>query len=113
MSENEINENNTERGFFRKLSNGDFGLAKTYWLYNVLVSVVANILMKLIVSIELSAFMLVAMIAYSIPSLIGLWKSSSKYKGSKIWSVLAKIATVFNVISLIFGTLLFMFIVLV
>ncbi len=48
MSENETNENTTERGFFSKLSNGDFGLAKTFWLYNILVSVVANILMKLV-----------------------------------------------------------------
>ncbi|MBA5248681.1 MAG: hypothetical protein FE834_03980 [Gammaproteobacteria bacterium] len=98
MSENEINKNTTERGFFGKLSNGDFGLAKTYWIYNVLVNVVANILVELIVSIELFVFVLVAMIAYSIPALIGLWKSASKYKGSKIWSVLAKIVTILGII---------------
>ncbi len=106
MSENETNENTTERGFFSKLSNGDFGLAKTFWLYNILASVVANILMKLVVSIEFLIFVLVAIIAYSIPALIGLWKSASKYNGSKIWSVLAKIWPVFSVISLIFTILL-------
>ncbi len=84
MSENETNKNNMEKGFFSKLSNGDFGLAKTYWLYNVLVGTVFNILMKLIISIEFFIIALVAYIAYSIPVLIGLWQSANKYKGKKL-----------------------------
>jgi len=94
MRENETI-NTIEGGFFRKLSNGDFGLAKTYWLYNVLAIIVGNILM------ELSAYVLMAIIAYSIPSLTGLWKAANKYRGSRIWSVLAKIITIIGIITII------------
>lgn len=34
------------KGFFATLANGDFGYAKIYWSYDVLVSVVGNILIS-------------------------------------------------------------------
>jgi len=42
--ENATNGSETiEKGFFGKLSNGDFGLAKTYWRYGVGVQFVVRI----------------------------------------------------------------------
>jgi hypothetical protein len=106
MNENENMENDSEtleKGFFGKLSNGDFGLAKTYWLYGVLAGFIVNIAMKPITSIGLLVCVMLAYTAYAIPVIMGTWRAANKYKGSKIWEILAKIAVVLGAISLIIG----------
>lgn len=106
MNENEnvANDSETaEKGFFGKLSNGDFGLAKTYWLYGVLVGFIVNIAMKPITSIGLLVFVMLAYTAYEIPVIMGTWRAANKYEGSKIWVVLAKIAVVLGAIMLVIG----------
>ena len=35
--------------FLNKLKNGEFGLAKTYWLYGVIVAIPLNIIIEYIV----------------------------------------------------------------
>lgn len=40
-----------QKGFFSKLSAGDFGLAKTYWLYGVVVGIVINLVIQIVPSI--------------------------------------------------------------
>jgi hypothetical protein len=102
MSENE-NVTTTEKGFFGKLSNGDYGLAKTYWLYGVLVGFVVNIEMKPITSIGLLVIVMLAYTAYEIPVVMGTWRAANKYEGSKVWAVLAKIAVVLGAIMLVVG----------
>lgn len=106
MSENENVTNSvttTEKGFFGKLSNGDFGLAKTYWLYGVLVGFVLNIAMKPITSIGLLVIVMLAYTAYEIPVIMGVWRAANKYEGSKFWAVLAKISVVLGTIMLVVG----------
>lgn len=89
----------TEKGFFGKLANGDFGLAKTYWLYGVLaggvlVGVVGNIFSNVVTSIGGLVIFMLASTAYEIPVFLGTWRAANKYQGPKIWAVLAKIAVV-------------------
>ncbi len=104
MSEIETTANDsTEKGFFGKLANGDFGLAKTYWLYGVLVGFIVNIAMKPITSIGLLVIVMLAYTAYEIPVIMGTWRAANKYQGSKIWAVLAKIAVVLGAIMLVVG----------
>jgi len=92
------------KGFFKKLSDGDFGLAKTYWLYGVLVSIVWNILIQgaiLSDSIALIIVVLLVTIIYSVFLLTGVWNASNRYTGLKIWAILAKIYVVLSVITLV------------
>ena len=94
------------KGFFKKLSDGDFGLAKTYWLYGVLVSIVGNILMQGAVlsgSIALIIVLLLVVIIYAVFQLTGVWNASNRYTGLKIWAILAKISAVLSVLGLILG----------
>ena len=91
------------KGFFSKLTGGEFGLAKTYWLYGVLVGVVANVSTSFITSIYGLVVTMVVYTAYEIPVLIGIWRASDKYQGSNSWVVLAKIAVIIGVIMLAFG----------
>ena len=95
----------TAKGFIKQLIDGDFGLAKTYWLYFVLGS---NLLWLLLMfpisssSLGLIVVSMLAAIAYDIVVLTGIWNSASRYTGSKIWSVLAKIIVGANVVFLAF-----------
>jgi hypothetical protein len=105
MSEIETTNNSTEKGFFGKLANGDFGLAKTYWLYGMLVSIVVTVISNLITSVGGLAILTLAHTAYSIPLIMGIWRASNTYQGSKVWVILAKVAVVLGVIMLAFGLL--------
>ena len=79
---------NTKKNFFGKLSNGDFGLAKTYWLYGVLVGFVVKIAIEPITSIALLTIVALTHSAYAIPLILGTWRAANKYEGLKIWAVL-------------------------
>jgi hypothetical protein len=94
-----------KKGFLKKLKDGDFGLAKTFWIYNILIGVVVQFMYAIIESIEPSTSMFLMMIAvsiivviYAIICLIGLWKAASKYTGPRVWPVLTKIWIVFAII---------------
>lgn len=91
------------KGFFSKLARGEFGLAKTYWLYGVIVGVIANVFMNFITSITGLVVTIVVYTAYEIPLLIGIWRASDKYQGPNVWAVLAKIAVILGTIMLAFG----------
>lgn len=98
-----------DKGFFKKLSDGDFGLAKTYWLYGVLVSIVGNILMQgaaLSGSKALIIVLLLVIMVYAVFQLTGVWNASNRYTGLKIWAILAKIAVIVGVLSLLSSVLM-------
>ena len=38
------------------------------------------------------------LIPFQIYTVVGIWRSSDKYKGSKIWAILAKIAIILGII---------------
>jgi hypothetical protein len=88
-------------GFFRKLANGDLGLAQTYWLYGVLVSIAFRILTAVIPSIPVIVILSLVWIAYSIPLYMGIWRAATRYSGPKVWSILAKIMLGLGIIALI------------
>lgn len=95
--------NVSEKGFFGKLANGDFGLAKTYWIYGVLAGIVVNIVLSVVTSIGALVFLMLAYIAYEIPVLMGTWRAANKYPGLKIWAILAQVAVVLGAIMLAVG----------
>jgi hypothetical protein len=39
------------KGFFKKLKDGDFGLAKTFWIYTFLVGIAFQIVSKILIGI--------------------------------------------------------------
>ena len=94
--------------FFIKFWNGDLSLPMSYWG----VGIGIGILFGLIVA----AFIVAAgmsddamwgfIIPFQIYSVVGIWRSSNKYKGPNFWAVLAKIAVIFGVISNLFSLLL-------
>ena len=95
----------TGKGFFEKLQDGDFGLAKTFWLYGALVSFIASIIMELtaIISIGFLAIIKLPYTVYGAAVIMGTWRAANKYEGPEIWAVLAKITAVLDAIMLIVG----------
>lgn len=86
--------------FFGRLSNGEFGLAETYWFYGVFVGFAVSYAMKSITSIGLIAIIMLIYAAYQILVTIGVWRAANGYEGTKVWAVLAKIAVVLGIIVL-------------
>lgn len=85
-----------DKGFFRKLANGDFKLAKTFWLCGVLAGFILNNLTHILLKFNSSGAMLAivffAYTTYEIPLIMGTWRAAYKYQGPKVWAVLAKYA---------------------
>ena len=96
----EKKENNMEeKGFITNLREGNLGLATTYWLYFF---IVGNILYYLTISFPI---LLLINIPYMIIVLIGVWNASKKYTGTCLWSGLAQLIVVLNVL-VFFGVII-------
>ena len=85
----------------RALWRGDVSLAKTYWLFGVVVGVCYAMVFAYIEyqSSGLSeglgpAFIIALMLSYFIYAIfinIAIWRSANKYRGPKHWAILAKV----------------------
>ncbi len=81
-----------------QLYRGDLPLYKTYWVYYFFMNIVISIPVFVIVRFTnfvytLTIILLIKFIYYFI-SCIGVWKSSQKYQGNKVFSFLARFAVV-------------------
>jgi len=89
---------NKNRGFFSKLINGDYGLAQTYWFYGFVINLLFNVLLvlfsKTIPDRNLVLITLIISIIWNFLVLIGIWRAAGKYKGPKIWAILARIVVI-------------------
>lgn len=75
--------------FYEKFTAGEFGLAKTYWLLGVLPAFFVGLAMRM-VSTNTSVFWIGALfIGYQLILLVAIWNAGKKYKGSRVWPVLA------------------------
>jgi len=92
-------------GRIANLFEGNYGLPKTYWLYGALAGIVLGLVLGLTISITKSV--LVALIAiillwvYQVFITIAIWNAASKYPGSKVWAVLARLGTVVGIVQLL------------
>lgn len=99
----------------KELWRGEIPLAKTFWLCYVAVFLIVGLIFHLfclewiVYSILLgeptplyltTLFALFVLLPYQIVVLVGLWRSSSLYEGSKIWRILAKAVVVLSAINI-------------
>jgi hypothetical protein len=86
--------------FLAKLWRGEYSLAKTYWLFNVLAGVVVNIPISIFGMLSQRAqsenatlfFAFICLtVSYGLIALVGLWRSSNNYTGNQFWAVISKI----------------------
>ena len=95
-----------EKGFLKKLRDGDYGLAKTYWIYGMVVNIFVGFIIRLILmgmrrdGILLAFGVVIMDIIYTaFFQAPGLWNAAKRYKGSKIWAILGQVIAVLAVIA--------------
>ena len=99
------------KGFWKKLISGDFGLAKSYWLFLFGVNIIFRILFAVgeqSASVPFILGIALIWVVYEPIAFIGTWRASDKYKGSGFWSGLVKVLIVFGWISYTAGVIEFL-----
>ncbi len=93
------------KSFLGKIVDGDYGLAKTYWLYGVLPGSIANLLSYAISQDSLFFVFFSAYTAYDVLVLVGTWRAANTYRGPRIWAIMAKAAVLLSSMMLAIGLL--------
>jgi hypothetical protein len=83
----------------QRLISGDFGLAKTYWIFGVAVGIVASLVVSGISNRLLLTLFSVAYLVYWTATSVGIWNAATKYEGNPAWAMLAKGAVVLGFIA--------------
>lgn len=94
-------------GFFKAMWRGDLGLAKTYWLWGVLVggiggniALAALVLLYAVVggkALALFGAAWIAWVVYAAINAVGIWRAATKHQGNPVWAFLAKLAVVLGI----------------
>jgi hypothetical protein len=94
-----------DKNFFKKMMDGDFGLAKTFWLFGFVAGIAISVVTKPLIEVSIVAGMLFALVAlvYQIMNMIGVWKAAGRYEGAKVWAVLAQIVIILNILIPVIG----------
>ena len=89
------------KNFFVKFWNGELSLPMSYWGVGVGIGILYGGLAGIFTVIAgLSDDALWGfIIPFQIYTVVGIWRSSDKYKGPKFWAILAKIAVIVGIIS--------------
>lgn len=89
------------QNFFVKIAYGDFGLFKTFWVYNFGVNVLAVAIFIIIYSLSLDFLetpLSIVFFTYTPVIIIGIFNAAKRYEGNKLWSALAQILALLGVI---------------
>jgi len=79
---------------------GNLGLAKTYWFFGVIGSVIVRFIMTFIIMSGINPIIAIVIgFGYSITVWIAVWNSATKYEGLKLWAILAKVSVVFGILA--------------
>lgn len=97
----EANEDKEEKNFFTKLEMGEYGLAKTFWLYGFLVRVIANGILKFISNKNIFIVCILLYALYELFVMVGIWRAANQYKGLKLWAALAKVAIILGIFAML------------
>jgi len=92
----------TTSSLLGRLVRGELGLARTYWVFAIAVNLVAGTLLMIAAGADpLFGLLGFPLMAYQVLVLIGLWRASETYRGSQVWSALAKVSVIFGWLKLL------------
>jgi hypothetical protein len=84
-------DNNQNQNFFIKLLSGNLGLAKTYWIYGVVVHFIFMVIVSSAEGEKLKGVIAVIFVTYMIVWLVGFFNATMKYEGLFIWWILSMV----------------------
>ncbi len=81
---------------FKSMMAGKERLVITYWIWGVIGTFVVSLILGVVAGLFGLPLMLVyiLVLGYWVPVAMGIWRSSSAYKGNQVWAILAKVAVV-------------------
>ena len=96
-----VRKKSQNKNFFVRFWDGDLSLPMSYWGVGVGIAIIFGFLVGVFtISVGMSEdAMWGFFIPFQIYTVVGTWRSADKYKGKKIWPILAKISLVLGVIS--------------
>ena len=86
-----------EKNFFIKLEMGEYGLAKTFWLYGFVIRVLTTSILKLIPNKNVFIVAILLSLFYDLLVMMGTWRAANQYQGLKIWALLAKALVILGI----------------
>tara|TARA_B100000686_G_scaffold333954_1_gene400492 strand:+ start:148 stop:462 length:315 start_codon:yes stop_codon:yes gene_type:complete len=93
------------KNYFHRFWDGELSLPQSYWVVGVLISIPVGALLGVFIGIIGAPIN--TMYAFFIPwyvyIIVGVWRSSDKYKGPKVWAILAKILMILSAVRLVAG----------
>ena len=89
----------------KKFFEGKLSLPISFWVFGFIGSVIMGFI-GMVITQDMGMMRVVAL-PWHIFMVIGVWRSSNNYKGSKIFSILAKVMLVVWSVNLIAGLILF------
>lgn len=101
LAKEQYKKDNAHNGFFKKLKDGYYGLTVTFWIFVFIGLSVVNSLVDFLAwrFQDAAVVFYLLLMVYSAIITVGVWNSTKRYDGFKIWSILAKI---FVILSFIF-----------
>ena len=103
LAEEQFQKDNLNKGFIKKLKNGYYGLATTFWIFGV-IGIPFLYFLALISTISVFLTGYIGLFIYLIPLsygfivLFGVRKASNRYDGFKPWSILANLIAVIVIV---------------
>ncbi|MEK0452360.1 MAG: hypothetical protein AGIKBDMD_00290 [Synergistaceae bacterium] len=97
------------KNIITNLYNGNYSLAKTYWIFGIIGSFIVRIIVAFPLAISSTSTMKIITYILVLPSIgylyvtvVGLIKSSRKYEGWKGWKYLAYISLAYHIVIMVF-----------
>ena len=86
--------------FFVRFWNGQLSLPMSYWGVGIGIGIIYGFLVGIFtISLGMSEdAMWGFIIPFQIYTVVGIWRSSDRYKGPKFWAILAKIMVIIGII---------------
>jgi len=87
-------------GFLRSLIEGDFGLARTYWICSIFPGLCLAFVYQMNPQSLIFAIATVVYLGYMPLALVGTWNAARKYEGSRGWAYLAQFSVGLGIFNL-------------
>ena len=100
-----VRKKSQNKNFFVRFWDGDLSLPMSYWGVGVGIAIIFGFLVgAFTISVGMSEeAMWGFFIPFQIYTVVGIWRSADKYKGTKFWAILAKVAVIFGIVSNLFS----------
>tara|TARA_Y100000590_G_C15343552_1_gene872388 strand:+ start:196 stop:555 length:360 start_codon:yes stop_codon:yes gene_type:complete len=87
--------------YFHKFWDGELSLPQSYWVVGILISIPVGAVIGFFVGLigAPSNTMYAFLLPWMIYIIVGIWRSSDRYKGPKVWAILAKIGVIIGALS--------------